>query len=54
MRYCFVFIFIIAINPAFAQQGKTNVSGTIIDKASQQPIEFVTVVLLDKKDSSKY
>ena len=36
----------------FAQHGKTNVTGTIVDNTSKQPIEFVTVLLLNKKDSS--
>lgn len=40
------------INPLFAQPGKTNITGTIVDKTSQQPIEFVTVMLLTKKDSA--
>ena len=52
MRCYFVFIFIFAINTLFAQQGKTNVNGTLVDKTSQQPIEFVTVVLLNKNDST--
>ena len=35
-----------------SQQGKFIISGTAVDKISKQPIEFVTVVLLNKKDSA--
>ncbi len=35
-----------------SQQGKFIISGTAVDKISKQPVEFVTVVLLNKKDST--
>ncbi|MEO6252010.1 MAG: TonB-dependent receptor [Ferruginibacter sp.] len=52
MKWFFIFIDLLLINSLFAQQGKTSISGTIVDKTSQKPIEFVTVVLLNKKDSA--
>ncbi len=52
MRYCVIFILTMVIHPLFAQQSKINITGTVIDKTSKQPIEFVTVVLLEVKDSS--
>ena len=52
MRYIFGFIFLLTINSLFAQQGKITVSGIVVDKVFRQPIEFVTVVLLYKKDST--
>ncbi len=36
----------------YAQQVKSTLIGTVVDKASQQPVEFVTVILLNKKDSA--
>ncbi len=51
MRYYFIFIFSFNINALYAQQGKTMLSGTVVDKTSGQPIEFVSVALLNKKDS---
>ena len=52
MKYFFIFFCLLIINSLFAQHGKTNVTGTIVDNTSKQPIEFVTVLLLNKKDSS--
>jgi Predicted outer membrane protein len=52
MKYLFFLMLLVTIHPLFAQQSKINITGTVVDKTSQQPIEFVTVVLLDKKDSS--
>lgn len=52
MRFIYFFVFLLSINPLLAQPGKTNVTGTIVDQTSRQPIEFVTVVLLNKKDST--
>ncbi len=52
MKYIIFLSFLFAHNPVFAQPGKTTVSGTTVDKTSKQPIEFVTVVLLNKKDSA--
>lgn len=52
MRVVF-FLFLLAGGiPVYAQQGKTTVSGTVIDKNTQQPVEFVNVLLLNKKDST--
>ncbi len=51
MRYYFIFIFSFNINALYAQQGKATISGTVIDKTSGQPIEFVSVALLNKNDS---
>lgn len=50
LRSFLIFFLLFLTDLLFAQ--KTNVSGTIVDKASHQPIEFVTVLLLNKKDSS--
>lgn len=52
MRYFFIFILLFAITPLFSQHAKTVVTGTVVDKISKQPIEFVTVLFLNKKDSS--
>ena len=52
MRYIFIFMFLFIIPPLFAQQDKTNINGTTINKTTKQPIEFVTVSLLNKKDST--
>ena len=52
IRSIFSLVFFMAINPLYAQQAKTNVYGTIVDKSTQQFIEFVTVALLNKKDST--
>ncbi|MBL0200278.1 MAG: outer membrane beta-barrel protein [Chitinophagaceae bacterium] len=38
--------------PVMSQPGKTNISATVVDKISHQAIEFVTVVLLNQKDST--
>jgi outer membrane receptor protein involved in Fe transport len=52
MRFVLFFIFFTASFPLFAQQGKTTVSGTVIDKNTRQPVEFVNVLLLNQKDST--
>ncbi len=38
--------------PLFSQQNNRVISGTVVDKISQKPIEFVNVVLLTDKDSA--
>ena len=52
MKFNLIFILLAAFIPAFAQPGKTTVSGTAVDKITQQSIEFVNVLLLNAKDSS--
>lgn len=49
----FMFILSLFITaPVFAQQTKVAITGIVINKASQLPIEFANVVLLNKKDSA--
>ena len=52
MKFTLIFILLAAFVPAFSQPGKTTVSGTVIDKITQQPVEFVNVLLLNKNDST--
>ena len=52
MKYFILFGFIFAFIPVFSQQSKTVISGTVVDKASQQPIQFVNVLLLNRNDST--
>jgi hypothetical protein len=55
MRYFIFFIafilFLLA-TPVFAQQEKIAITGTVVNKTTLQPIEFVTVSLLNKNDRS--
>ncbi|MFK7971828.1 MAG: TonB-dependent receptor [Bacteroidia bacterium] len=37
------------VNPLAAQQPTATISGTVVDSASQQPIEFATIVLNDSQ-----
>jgi outer membrane receptor protein involved in Fe transport len=48
MRNFILIIFLFISSPLFSQQSNTTVIGTIIEKTSRQPIEFVTVVLLNE------
>lgn len=50
---CFLLLFLIFISlPAFAQQGKVDVTGVIIEEGNKEPIEQATVRLLNVKDSA--
>ncbi|MBK8713016.1 MAG: TonB-dependent receptor [Niastella sp.] len=50
---CFILTgFLFMALPVMSQPGKTNISATVVDKISHQAIEFVTVVLLNQKDST--
>lgn len=52
MKYfIFLGLFFTAI-PVFSQREKTIISGSVMDKISQQPIEFVNILLLNKTDST--
>ena len=51
MKYFILIIFLFITAPVLSQPGKITISGTIVDKISKQPIEFVSVELLNKKDS---
>lgn len=51
-RY-FLLLFLIFISlPAFAQQGKVDVTGVVIEEGNKEPIEQATVRLLNVKDSA--
>lgn len=51
MKYIVFVCFFLAPALVFAQVGKTTIMGSVVDKTAQQFIEFVTVALLNKKDS---
>jgi outer membrane receptor protein involved in Fe transport len=52
---CFVLLYFLFIAcPAFSQPGKAAVSGVVLDKQSQQPIQFVNISLFNKKDSTAF
>jgi outer membrane receptor protein involved in Fe transport len=51
MKYI-ILIGLLCINDSlFSQQSNRVISGTVVDKISKQPVEFVNVVLLTDKDS---
>ncbi len=52
MKFILILFSLLVFVPAFSQPGKIVVSGTVIDKIKQQPVEFVNVLLLNAKDSS--
>lgn len=51
-RYFFTLILILLTLPIYAQQGKVDVTGTIIEEETNEPIEQATIRLLNVKDSS--
>jgi outer membrane receptor protein involved in Fe transport len=52
MRFLFFFSFVFSVASLTAQVAGTFITGTVVDKLSQQPIAFVNVMLLRSKDSS--
>ncbi len=52
MKYFLLSAFLFFLTPLFSQQNSRLINGIIIDKVSQQPIQFVSVALLSGKDSS--
>ncbi|MEO6541974.1 MAG: TonB-dependent receptor [Ferruginibacter sp.] len=52
MKYLVFLSLLFAGSSVFSQQGKTKLSGAVVDIVSKQPIESVTVVLLTGKDST--
>lgn len=52
MKYVLLLPLLLCISNAFAQQGKCSVNGVVTDKLTQQPLEFVTVEIMQKKDST--
>ncbi len=52
MRFFLFIFFVLLSSNVFAQQSKISISGTVIDKTSQQPIQFVSVTIMYQKDSS--
>lgn len=51
-RYFFILIFILSGLSCLAQQAKINITGTVVEETTNEPIEFATVRLLNVKDSS--
>lgn len=51
MKYFVLLSLLFITCPVLSQQGKITISGAVVDKASGHPIEFVSVELLNKKDS---
>lgn len=51
-RYFFILIFILCGLSCFAQQAKVNITGTVVEETTNEPIELATVRLLNVKDSS--
>lgn len=52
MKLIFILIGLAVFYPVFAQQGKTTVSGTVIDKNTQLSVEFANVLLIKLPDSA--
>lgn len=52
MKYIFSLALFFMAGPVFSQTGKTSVYGTVMHKELQQPIQFVNISLLNKKDST--
>ena len=50
-RYFFILFLILLIMPAYAQKG-VDITGTVIEEGTNEPIEQATVRLLSVKDSS--
>lgn len=51
-RYLLWLFFILFSSPAFAQQGGVDITGTVVEDGSNEPIEQATVRLLNVKDST--
>lgn len=51
MKYFIIYCIFLTVTPAFSQEGKIVISGTVADKFSLQPIQFVNVLLLNNIDS---
>lgn len=51
-RYFFILFFILSGLSCFAQQAKVNITGTVVEEGTNEPIELATVRLLNVKDSS--
>lgn len=47
----FILFFLLTIG-LYAQENKTTLRGTVVDKLTQEPIQFVSVLVLHQKDSS--
>lgn len=52
MKYIIFLSLFFVCGILFAQENKTNISGTVADKNTQLPLQFVTVTLLNKNDSA--
>ena len=52
MKYIILTVLVCISTSLFSQQSNRLISGTVVDKMSQQPVEFVNVVLLTDKDSA--
>ena len=52
MRYIIFLSFFFAADKLFAQENKTIISGTVADKNTQLPLQYVTITLLNKTDSA--
>ena len=52
MKFILLLFFVLLTSSVFAQQSKTSISGTVIDKTSQQPIQYVSVTLLHPTDNA--
>jgi len=52
VRFITVILILSISNGLFAQQSKITLSGTVVDKITQQPIHYVSVMILRQKDSS--
>jgi len=52
MKYFLLSVLLFFISPLFSQKNSRIINGTVVDKISQQPIQFVSVALLNVKDSS--
>lgn len=51
-RYFFTLMFILIGLTVFAQESKVNITGTVVEEETNEPIELATVRLLNVKDSS--
>jgi outer membrane receptor protein involved in Fe transport len=52
MRYFILSSFVFICSSLFSQQNNGIITGTVIDKISQRPVEFVNVVLFTNSDST--
>lgn len=51
-RYVFILWWMILTLPVFAQQSRVDITGTVVEKSNNEPIELATVRLLNVKDST--